>query len=458
MGPLVYQWMSKRSPWYPPMLLIFLGIAVAVLPGHRGWFDIGVYHGAVNYWVHEGGQIYNYVRPESTYGFTYPPFAALVMLPMAAVAWHPTIALNGALTLAAGLFLVWTLAGPVVRRMGLPRAYGMGMAVVFFGALGPVRDTILFGQINLLLMALVYLDLVLLTRGSRFAGIGIGLAAAIKLTPGIFLIYLLLTRRWRAAIVSAATALGATGLAAIAAPDATRTYFTELMWDTSRIGNLAYVSNQSLMGLVSRHFGGVRAIWVCLAVAVLIIWGYKARRANLQAGFAMTGVVACLVSPITWVHHLVWLAPGLLLLVQRKSTRRLAVWCWVLLVSCLVWAWSLNSSGLLGFLGSNAYVYVSLAMLWGLAGIPVPAPVKTFAFGAYARMVAAGAQAHMVVAGERAYAIAGGAPVRVWDGPRATSRLPQPIGQMANSSPNDPASQWLPTIQVLASAHARHLR
>jgi len=415
------------------IFLILLGAIVAVLPGHRGWFDVGVYHGAVNFWVHEGGQLYNYVRPDSTYGFTYPPFAALAMLPMAAVAWHPTIAVNAALTLAAGLFLVWTLAGPVVRRMGLPRVYGLGTAVVFFGALGPVRDTILFGQINLLLMALVYLDLALFnSRYHRFAGIGIGLAAAIKLTPGIFIVYLLLTRRWRAAVISATTALSATVLAAIIMPDATRTYFTELLWDTSRIGDLAYVSNQSLLGLVSRHSEGGRWFWLCLALLVLTIWGYRVRRADLLTGFAMTGLVACLVSPITWVHHLVWLAPGLILLAQKESTRRLAITCYVLLVSCLVWLWSLDHTGPLGFLGANAYVFVSLVMFVALA-FPSWVRVPSMAPVAWQLQPA-------------------------WEGPRATSRPPQPVRPRVIYSPHHPASQWMPTIQVLASAHARHLR
>jgi len=429
-------WLKNRSAWYPLMLLLVLGIVVAILPGHRGWFDVGVYHGAVNFWVREGGQLYDYVRPESTYGFTYPPFAALVMLPMAGVAWHPAIALNAALTLAAGLFLLWTLAGPAIRRMGLPIAYGMGMAVFLFGALGPVRDTILFGQINLHLMALVYLDLVLLGRGSRFAGIGIGLAAAIKLTPGVFLVYLLLSGRWRAAMVSAATAVGATLLAAIVAPDASRTYFTELLWDTSRIGDLGYVSNQSLLGLVTRHAEGGRGIWLCLVIMVLIIWGYGLRRADLLTGFAMTGVVACLVSPITWVHHLVWLAPGLILLVQKESTRRLAIMCYVLLVSCLVWLWSLDHSGPLGFVGSNAYVFVSLAVLVALASpLPVPAFVGSWIESRVAPRLAPSLAPSLV-----------------------TGRLLHPASHRAVSSPNNPASQWMPTIQVLASAHARHLR
>jgi len=150
----------------------------------------------------------------------------------------------------------------------------------------------------------------------------------------------------------------------------------------------------------------------------------------------MTGVVACLVSPITWVHHLVWLAPGLILLVQKESTRRLAIMCYVLLVSCLVWLWSLDHSGPLGFVGSNAYVFVSLAVLAALASpLPVPAFVGSWIESRVAPRLAPSLAPSLV-----------------------TGRLLHPASHRAVSSPNNPASQWMPTIQVLASAHARHLR
>src|SRR5258706_9997405 len=78
-------------------ILIVAGVALVTLvfdyflAVRHGFFDLDVYHGAVNYWVHDGGSIYDFVKPFSTYGFTYPPFAALVMLPMAITPWALSI-------------------------------------------------------------------------------------------------------------------------------------------------------------------------------------------------------------------------------------------------------------------------------------------------------------------------------------------------------------------------------
>src|SRR5689334_25197601 len=88
-------------------LVLVLGLAVAVaaftatVPLLRGWFDLRVYYGTVDTWVHHGGRIYDYRVPGTTYGFTYPPFAALGMLPMALVGLNTAIALGLLLNLAA---------------------------------------------------------------------------------------------------------------------------------------------------------------------------------------------------------------------------------------------------------------------------------------------------------------------------------------------------------------------
>ncbi|TBL30098.1 hypothetical protein EYA84_23320, partial [Verrucosispora sp. SN26_14.1] len=92
------------------------------------------------------------------------------------------------------------------------------------------------------------------------------------------------------------------------------------------------------------------------------------------AGLALTGAVMCLVSPVTWVHHLVWLLPGLLLLVDHgmaappRSRRRhlllaAATVGYGFLTSRIVWAWETDFSGVDGFLFGNAYVWISLALL-----------------------------------------------------------------------------------------------
>jgi alpha-1,2-mannosyltransferase len=242
---------------------------------------------------------------------------------------------------------------------------------VLFAALEPVRDTFSFGQVNLLLMVLVYADLPLLSRGSRLAGVGIGLATAVKLTPALFIGYLLVARRYRAAAVAAGTTAAATLLAALVMPGASRVFWTEALWNTGRVGLLGYVSNQSLRGLVARLYqtgGGL--FWALAAAVALVVWAYRVRQAGDDTvGFALTGVVACLVSPVTWVHHLVWLVPALVLLADAGLTRagrgRLAaaVVIFVLLVSGPVWLWSPYPHGVDGFLGGNTYVWVALALL-----------------------------------------------------------------------------------------------
>ncbi|MFI7608173.1 glycosyltransferase 87 family protein [Micromonospora sp. NPDC049366] len=359
-------------------LAALLGVLIAVLPGHRGWFDVGVYHGAVGYWA-RGGDLYEWVTWNG-YGFTYPPFAAVSMLPMAALAWYPTIVAHLALTAAATVFLLVLLVDPLARWAGWSRWYAFALAALLLAGLNPVRDTISFGQVNLLLVALVYLDLWLLERGNRAAGIGIGLAAAIKLTPAIFIGYLLVTRRRRAAATATGASAVATAFAAVVAPDASRTFFTEALWDTERIGKLAYVSNQSLLGLVARldRDHPDRRLWLVLVAVTLAVWVVRSRRAvragDERAGFALTGITACLVSPITWVHHLVWLVPALVVVAastlpwppaDRVARRRLHAGLagYVVLSSGLVWVFANDPGSVAGFVGGNGYVFVSIALL-----------------------------------------------------------------------------------------------
>ncbi|HZN18935.1 MAG TPA: glycosyltransferase 87 family protein [Micromonosporaceae bacterium] len=364
-----------------------LAVAVAVflwlVAVRHGFFDLNVYFGALNHWA-DGGQLYDYLRPRTEYGFTYPPFAALAMLPMAFVPWHVTIVVSVLLNLGTTAAVLYWLVDPVARREGWTRWFAFAVAACLAAAYEPMRETFTFGQVNMLLVFLVFADVVLLLgRGSRWAGVGIGLATAVKLTPGIFILYLLVTRRYRAAVVASATAAGATLLAAAAAPDASRIFWTEALWNTERIGALSFVSNQSLQGVLARLDPGdpSRALWLAVVLTVLAVWAWRVRRAvaagDELTGAALTGVVGCLVSPVTWVHHLVWLVPALALLVDNgmraapRSHRRVALLVWaaatyVLLCSALVWAWWWDTSGVDAFLGSNAYVWASLALLLGL--------------------------------------------------------------------------------------------
>ncbi|MEU5945710.1 glycosyltransferase family 87 protein [Micromonospora sp. NPDC047465] len=365
--------------------VVGLAVAVAaflsVAAVRHGFFDLKVYYGALTWWVHDGGEIYDFLKPGTQYGFTYPPFAALVMLPMAYLPWSAAIVVSVAASVVVTAVLFWWLVDPISRRAGWTRWFALAVALCLAAAYEPMRETVNFGQVNMLLLFLVAVDLLrLLPAGNRWAGVGIGLATAIKLTPGIFIVYLLVTRRWRAAVASMAAAAGATLLAAALFPDASREFWTEALWNTGRVGELAFVSNQSLRGVVARlnpeHPSTLA--WLALVLATLVLWAWRSRAAvaagDEATGLALTGAVMCLVSPVTWVHHLVWLLPALILLVdngmaapaagrRRRVLLGAAIVGYGFLISRIVWAWEKDFTGFDGFLGSNTYVWISLALL-----------------------------------------------------------------------------------------------
>ncbi|MGW3103914.1 glycosyltransferase family 87 protein [Streptomyces sp. NPDC001100] len=339
-------------------------VFTATVPLLRDWFDLRVYYGTVHTWLHHGGRIYDYHVPGTAYGFTYPPFAAVSMAPMGYLGLGTAIVAALILNLVALAVVLRILAGPGWRRYGW---FGWALVACGLALFEPLRDTFSFGQVNLLLLALVLGDGWLLSTGrGRWAGFGIGLAAAIKLTPALFIGLLLVARHWKAAAVATAVALAATGLAALVDPGASKFYWTRAMWDTTRVGRLDYVSNQSLQGVLARLGETGRPLWATVVLLVLCVWAVRVRRAvvagNWTASFALTGLTACLISPITWVHHLVWLLPSFAVLV-RAGHPRIAGALYAVMCTSVVWLWFDDSSGIDGFLGSNTYTWVTLGLL-----------------------------------------------------------------------------------------------
>ncbi|WP_037731182.1 glycosyltransferase 87 family protein [Streptomyces roseochromogenus] len=368
-------------------LVAAVTVFTATVPLLRGFFDLRVYYGAVHTWVHHGGRIYDYHVPGTTYGFTYPPFAAVTMLPLALLGRTSAIVASLLVNLAALAVVLRILSGPDWRRHGWFR---WSLCLCLLALFEPLRDTFSFGQVNLVLLALVLGDCWLLATGrGRWAGAGIGLAAAVKLTPALFIGLLLLAGRRRAAGAATAVAAAATALAVWADPRASRFYWTEALWDTGRVGRLDYVSNQSLQGVLARLGETGRPLWATAVLLTLCVWAWRTRGA-VQAGdwtaaFALTGAAACLVSPITWVHHLVWLLPSFAVLL-RTGHPRIAGALYAVLCTSVVWLWFDDASGIGGFLGSNTYTWITLGLLLGLptgqsrvVRLPLPRSLSTTA-------------------------------------------------------------------------------
>ncbi|HEX7744386.1 MAG TPA: glycosyltransferase 87 family protein, partial [Micromonosporaceae bacterium] len=310
---------------------MLLAVAAAVTVLYRlgtphGFFDLKIYMAAMRWWA-AGNPLYDYVQPDLLQGelyFTYPPFAALLLRPFAGLPLGVTIVIFTALTVAAVAVTTWWLVAPLARRRGWPVWFPVAVAAGLALGVESTREMIGFGQINMLLVVLILADLLIaVPRGSRWAGVGVGLATAIKLFPGIFIIYLLVTRRWRTAAVASATAAGATLLAAAVAPRDSWRFWTQELWETNRVGRPDYTANQSLFGLLSRLTVPEKPttlIWLLLVVAVAGYGLWRAARAaragDELAGLTLTGLVGALVSPITWTHHVYWFIPALVVLVD----------------------------------------------------------------------------------------------------------------------------------------------
>ena len=166
--------------------------------------------------------------------FTYPPFAALVFVPLAAL---PVQLCWGLVAVAAPFAMFLVLREFTDRSWVLLAAFG----------LHPVWQSIGLGQLNLVLMALVVVD-VLRLRGSRYGGVLIGLAAAVKLVPLIFIGHLLLTGRRADALRALATFAVATTLGFVLLPGDSVRYWTSAVYSGHFAEMKAWVGNQSWAG------------------------------------------------------------------------------------------------------------------------------------------------------------------------------------------------------------------
>ena len=249
--------------------------------------------------------------------FTYTPFAALLFAAGSGASfatWQVGLAVLTIGLLPVVAYLSLGLAG---RPAGLARA-AAAFAIAAVGLwLEPVAMTLFFGQINLVLLALVVGDLALPDR-IKGKGIGIGLAAGIKLTPLIFIPYLLFTRRVKAAAVSALTFAVTVGFGFALLPHASAVYWGGKI---TRPGSKPFhLDDQSLNGVILRltHAGpDAHAYWLVAAVVVGIA-GLATSILASRRGHELLGLVACaatglLVSPVTWSHHYVYVVPALVL-------------------------------------------------------------------------------------------------------------------------------------------------
>lgn len=313
---------SRRLPsGLLPALAIGLAGTVPLVVGHldgpalQRLVDLAVYRDAGQSLLLDR-PVYEHESAQTELPFTYPPLAALLAVPLALV---PRPLLD----------LVWTLGSLLVlallaRRL-FPSLRPVHFALLFVGLtwLLPVRETLRFGQVNLLLLGLVVADL--MARRPRWPrGALVGLAAAVKLTPLVLVPWLWLSGRRREAVWACVAALGLTVLAALLLPATSEAFWTDALLRPDRLGSNAGISNQSLRGVLLRtplpETAGT-VLWLVAAGLVGVLGLRRAARADLLPGLTIAGLLAVLLSPVAWQHHLVWVVPALAVLVRAGRPR-----------------------------------------------------------------------------------------------------------------------------------------
>ncbi|MGW6695139.1 glycosyltransferase 87 family protein [Rhodococcus sp. NPDC054953] len=279
--------------------------------------------------------------------WTYPPFSAVIFAPLRLFSPEMTTLL-GYLVNFVALYLVVLLCWRQLGYRANRTLYvATGLLTVVLSVIEPVRTTIWLGQVNLLLMLLIVWDLGR-PDGSRLRGIGVGIAAGIKLTPALFVVHLLLTRQWRAAATAVAGFAATVAVGCVVIFSDSRAYWTGVIWHSTRIGETAWPANQSASGVLARwlHLAEPpRLLWLGVAVALAGLGLAAAllahRRGHALLAVTLCGLTSCAVSPFSWGHHWVWFVPLLILAMDRALRSGRAV-AWLLpaalALPLLIWA------------------------------------------------------------------------------------------------------------------------
>ncbi|HEX5568889.1 MAG TPA: glycosyltransferase 87 family protein, partial [Streptomyces sp.] len=280
--------------------------------------------------VREGGSLYDLVIISPLYGempYLYPPLTALLFfvplsfLPMGAA----SLVWNSASLVALGA-VVWLTLGIAGVRDDRTRSVLTVAGLVLAACLLPVRIQLIAGQINMFLLLLVLLDFS--RRSGRLQGVGIGIAAGLKVTPLIFIVYLAVTRRWAAARNALAAFLATVAAGFLVLPADAARYWGGLVFHSSRAGGVFDTPNQSLAGAMARALSSEQfANWWLLVMAVVGLWGMAValsafRRGADFLGFSATAITGLLISPVSWEHHWVYVIPLLVWLAVRAHRQR----------------------------------------------------------------------------------------------------------------------------------------
>ncbi len=304
--------------------------------------DFQVYRDASLNMLH-GGNTYHAHFTFAHLNFTYPPFALLLLSLLVIAPALPVLATWWLLSVIALVSLIALCLNEVTKLRGFNL---WAVAALLGGAscmcLQPLRSNMQFGQINFFLMLAVGYELI---RGrSKRRGILTGLAAAIKLTPLIYVLYFLLSRSRAAAWRAASAFVAAAVIAWLILPKDSATFWLHQAFSPGHKGKPTNPINQSWFGFTGHVLAPAPELRVLAWVVLcgLTLWcGLSLTRRYVTQDRPVDALLALaltevLVSPISWAHHWSWVVLIPLVLFSRWREHRVMAATMVLVLAVSV--------------------------------------------------------------------------------------------------------------------------
>jgi hypothetical protein len=277
------------------------------------------------------GPFSSYIGPPST-ALTYTPFTGM--------------AHDDARDLYRAMLVAGIALAIVLTSLVLPRRARVPAALVGFGSLlgsFSVAKAVALANVDHWVILGMAVGVYAASRERwRLAGVGLGVATLLKVSPGLLLAYLVLRRKWEALAAAVATWVVMLGVAAIVGrPGDVWVWLHDVSGEVSK-GDVN-VDNQALPAFIARLFTGRTNLndqvplgdWRFLAYAIgaaglLALWRATRRQALDPLDLGILVLVALLAGPISWDHYAAWAVIPLVLVCdvtrwERVSTRAIVV-------------------------------------------------------------------------------------------------------------------------------------
>lgn len=320
-------------------------------------------------------------------GFLYPP-PALLLVGLFALLQGDM--LRAVVYIGVNLLLL----GFMLR--GIARHYGFSFQRTWWWYLlaftfAPLLELLHIGQINVITEFGIFLLFIYEGRRPLLAGFGLSLAICLKMTPLIFVIYLLMQRRWAALGWTLALLVGECVISALFFGWQPLVTYGDVFINLLGVALPGDGNSQALGSLLNAYgwisLGAIQPVQHILSLYMLIVFAASAALAYLRHQreplFLVLSLGIMVAPNIMWYHHYVFLLlPVFIWLAWSRLHPVIILWCFLGLSIIQIDRWFLTRGGL-----SQLFVHLSILgiLAWQISkalppseepGLMKPAPVS----------------------------------------------------------------------------------